>query len=163
MGWINPETKKAGCHRARKVPGRRRQVGIVVVESMGKNARKNDDETRKENYLKKLRKDQQVGEKLPVGNEDYFAKLLFLQIQGSIYPHYGEDFLQSVEEPVLELLKLHMGRLEFQPEIAFQTVSRAVQMVQGYLGRHENAYVYDILTWLRKNGCRKHREKSIIW
>ena len=103
-------------------------------------------------YLKKLALENRIEKRLPKKDKDFYATLLFMQVKRGLYAHYTHDYLEQIEPHAKNLLRLHLQRLEQPIELAFQTVSRAIQLVKRYLETHPKAYLYDLLTWLRIDG-----------
>jgi len=107
------------------------------------------DSTNPSAYFEKLEFENRIQRNLPRNQKDYFATLLFMQVKRGLYSKYSVDYLRQIEPHAKNLLRLHLQRLEQPIELAFQTVSRAIQLVKRYLETHPDAYLYNILTWLR--------------
>jgi hypothetical protein len=100
-------------------------------------------------YLEKFKRDRFLAGQLPQTDLEFYATLLYFQVRSLIYPNYPEHFAKSLEPHAKNLLRLHLTGIDSPLEEAFQTVSRAIQLVHSYINTKSGAFVYGMLTWLR--------------
>ncbi len=163
-GVAKPQQSKVSCEQERMLKRRDEEGNTPKINSAAENSKKNSPKTTKtvlfkrdekaispkgQAHLDKLDKDHQISRQLPEDDQNYYATLLFFQMIKLLYGHFADNYIESIAPSAKNLLRLHLQRLNLPMELAFQTISRAINMTKQHLDTHESAYVYAPLTWLR--------------
>lgn len=163
-GVAEPQHSKVSCEQERMLKRRDEEGSMQKNNSAAENPKKNlhktilksfskernlDISTKGQTHLDKLSKDHEISRQLPEDDQNYYATLLFFQMIKLLYTHFADNYIEAVAPSAKNLLRLHLQRLNLPMELAFQTISRAINMTKQHLDTHENAYVYAPLTWLR--------------
>ena len=141
-GVAAPQNKQVSCKQERMLNRRDEEGSIPKKSAAGMSPRG-------KKYVEKLKKDQQIRKNLPEEEQNYYATLLFIQMIKLLYAHFTDNYIEVLAAPAKNLLRLHLQRLNLPMELAFQTISRAIEMTHKHLEKHKDAYIYAPLTWLR--------------
>lgn len=100
-------------------------------------------------YHEKIQLDRAVRRMMPEKKKEYFATLLTMNLFGFLFPHLSEKYLQSIEKEVIQLLMLHMDKVDSKKlNNAFMKVDRAIYLAYRYANKKGFKF-YNPLTYLR--------------